>query len=368
MGRRAIGDWLLRPRFTIGVVEDRDLKRLLWAASLCIAAAAGIAFIAFAAMGKFNVFGMDFGVYWRVANTPASLTYEHRATLNFPYPPTMLLWISPLSLISKWLAYGIWVVISIAALVASCRRHLDKQALALALIAPPVIYCLLTGQVSVALGALVLWSCSTNNRIAAGIALGIVASIKPQLVLMAPLLLAAQKDRSAIVSAGLTISGLILLSVVLFGLDTWADWIGILTHFRSIVVKNGVLGVTITPASAAELWHLPTIPFLLLGIALGAGVVFYCRNGKPLTQSAAIVTGSLLAAPYAIMYDLAALAPFLAWAVTRGRIVAVLAYIGGLNIIPLLVAAFELVQAVPVRSASRHQEGASASREASIMD
>jgi hypothetical protein len=221
---------------------------------------------------------------------------------------------------------------------------LDKKGLLLALIAPPVTYCLLTGQVSVALGALVLWSCATGNRIAAGIALGVVASIKPQLVLMAPLLLVVNKDRLAIISAGLALCGLVLLSVAVFGFETWASWIGALDHFQAIVVKNGALSVTITPASVAQLWHLPKTPFLALGAMLGACVVLYCRNSDPLMKSAAIVTGSLLSAPYAIIYDLAAVAPFLAWGVARGRIVAVLAYPGGLNVFPLLATAFELVQ------------------------
>ena len=350
------------------MISDPGLQRLLKVAGLGIAVVAAILSIIFASIWRFDTFMMDFGVYWRVANEPVSLAYEHRATLNFPYPPTMLLWISPLSVMPKWLGYILWVAISVAALVASCRRHMGNGAVALALIAPPVFYCLLTGQVSVALGALVLWSCSTKNRIAAGIALAVAASIKPQLVLMAPLVLAASKDRSAIVSGGLTISGLMLLSVVLFGLETWAAWLGALDHFRSIVEKNGVLNVTITPASVAALWQLPPIPFLLAGAALGAWLVFYCRDGSPLTRSAAIVAGSLLAAPYAVIYDLAALAPFLAWAVARGRIVAVVGYLGGLNILPLLATAFELVRATPAQGATHRQEDANASRESSVVD
>ena len=347
---------------------DPELQRLLKVASLGIAVVAAIISIIFASIWHLDMFMMDFGVYWRVANEPVSQAYEHRATLNFPYPPTMLLWISPFSLISKWLAYSLWVAASVAALIASARRHIDKGALALALIAPPVFYCLLTGQVSVALGALVLWSCSTNNRVAAGIALAIAASIKPQLVLMAPLLLVARKDQSAIVSGGITICGLVLLTVVLFGFDTWASWLGALGHFQLIVVKNGVLNVTITPASVAALWQLPSIPFLLLGTALGAWVVFNCRNSDPLTQSAAIVTGSLLAAPYAVFYDLAAVVPFLAFAVTRGRIIAVAGYLGGLNIIPLLATTFELIQIKRVSVALRSQNEANAPRSSRSED
>ena len=324
------------------VLVDPKHQRLLKTASLCIAAATAITFMAFIAIWHFDTFGMDFGVYWRVANGPVSQAYEQRSTLNFLYLPTMLLWISPLGLIPKWMAYALWVSISILALIVSCRRHLSNEALLLALIAPPVTFCLLTGQVSVALGALILWACTTDNRIGAGIALGVVASIKPQLVLMSPLFLIANKDGRAIISAGLTFASLASLSIVAFGLRIWASWLDALDHFRSIVVTNGILNVSITPASVADLWHLPVTPFLIAGIATGAWVTLSCRNCDPLRQSAAIVTGSLLAAPFALFYDLAALMPFLAWAVTRGRIVAALAYAGSLNIVPLLVTAFEL--------------------------
>jgi len=288
---------------------------------------------------------MDFGVYWRVANTPISLVYQHRASLNFPYPPTMLMWIAPLNLMPRWLAYEVWVGVSILALVGAAHRYLDRPALLLALIAPPVLYCLLAGQVSLALGALILWACATDNRTAAGIALGIAASIKPQLVIMAPLMLAANGDYRALLSAAITVGSLIFLSVFLYGLDIWTAWLGMLEHFQGVVIRNGVLNVSITPASVASLWHLPPIPFLLAGAAIGAWLVVMCRDRDPLTRSAAVIAGSLLASPYGVIYDLAAAAPFLAWSVVRGRIAAVVAYVGGLNIIPLVIISFELIQA-----------------------
>jgi hypothetical protein len=320
-----------------------NFQRALQAVGITIAWIAALIFIAFAR--QYHSLAMDFGVYWRVANDPISQAYEHRATLNFPYPPTMLLWISPLDLIPKWPGYLLWVAISVSAFIAACRQHLDLPPLLLALIAPPVTYCLLTGQVSVILGALVLWSCTTDNRIAAGIALGIAATIKPHLVLMAPLLLAATRDFKALVACGMAFTAIVILSITVFGVAAWVAWLGIIEHFQAAVVKNGVLGVTITPASVARLWHLPTVPFLLLGAGVGVWLVLICRNGPPLIRSAAVVAGSLFAAPYAVMYDLAALAPFLGWAIARGKIVAVLGYVGGLNLVPLCAIAFELFTA-----------------------
>ena len=286
--------------------------------------------------------GMDFGVYWRVANEPLSEIYVPRPVLNFPYPPTMLLWIAPLSLLNKWTAYAIWVLVSIAAYVRACRAHLTNKELALALVSCPMTYCLLNGQVSAFLAALLIWACGTRNRIAAGIALAVIASIKPQFVLLAPLLLLMTKDWRAIGSSGLALAAIVAISFAAFGVGTWEKWLLSLDHFHDIVIKNGVLTVTITPAAAAQLWGLPSVPFMAAGAAIGAWLIVKCRLQSPLHQATAIAAGSLLASPYAIMYDLVAVVPFLVWSVFRGSILSAYAISASLNPMPLLVTAYRL--------------------------
>lgn len=289
--------------------------------------------------------GQDFGVYWRAASEPLAQVYQPRPALNFPYPPTMLIWISPLKLVPLWPAYVMFIALSLWAIVATCRKHLSGSEIALAIISPPMFYALLNGQVSVILTAALLLACMTQQRGRAGVIFAIVASIKPQLVLLAPLMLLAKKDWRALMFAGLTFFAFIVASVVAFGIETWMAWLSSLEHFHEILLKNDVLYVAASPAGVAEHWGLPPIPFLILGVVFGSWLAIKCRDLPPLETGAAIATGSLLAAPYALIYDLTIVVPYLVWAVFRGSLAGAFALSGALNPAPLLLTSLALLTA-----------------------
>lgn len=293
--------------------------------------------------GISGTFATDFSVYWRTANEPLTMVYLPRDELPFPYAPTMLLWIKPLSVLPMWPAFLMWVMISAYCLAKACRMHLSVSETWLVLAGPILIYGLATGQVSAFVAAILLWSCSTKNRLAAGVGLAVIASIKPQIVLLAPLFLLVRHDWLAFGSAALSFLALVLASVVAFGFPLWFEWLASLDNFHRVLLEQSVLGVAATPAAAAEHWNLPPLPFLLGGIAFGSLLVAKCRNLGPLETSAAIATGSLMAAPYALTYDLAALAPFLVAAIYRGSISAGVAFSGALHPLPLALTFFQLM-------------------------
>lgn len=292
--------------------------------------------------------GLDFSVYWRTANEPLVEVYRPRPVLNFPYPPTMLLWVAPLSVLPFWAAYSAWVVVSVSAFIQSCRAYLSKGEIGLAVASLPMVYCLLSGQVSAVLTALLLWAAGSRNRVAAGIALAVIASVKPQFVLLAPLFLLATKDWRAIGSSALTLLTIVAISFAAFGIVTWENWLRSLDHFNEIIVKNGVLTVMVTPAAAAQLWGLPPLPFMAAGAGIGSWLVVHCRNHPPLHQATAIAAGSLLASPYAVIYDLVAVVPFLAWSIFRGSMFSALVISSltswTLNSLPLFAATVGLAR------------------------
>jgi hypothetical protein len=308
--------------------------------------------------GISGTFATDFSVYWRTANEPLAMAYLPRDELPFPYAPTMLLWIKPLSVLPMWPSFLMWVMISACCLAKACRMHLSANETWLVLAGPILIYGLGTGQVSAVLAAILLWSCTTKNRLVAGVGLAVIASIKPQLVLLVPLFLLVRRDWLAFASAALGFLALVLASILAFGLPLWFEWLGSLNNFHRVLLEQSVLGVGATPAAAAEHWHLPPLPFLLGGLACGSWLVVKCRNLGPLETSAAIATGSLMAAPYALTYDLAAMAPFLVAAIYRGSIPAAIALAGALHPIPLVLTFFQLV----TRKRDGQMEGSSGSR------
>jgi hypothetical protein len=339
----------------VSKIGEAILARPALAIAILVSASMAIGLLAlFTIEGSFAT---DFSVYWRAANEPVSMAYLPLDALPFAYPPTMLLWIKPLALLPMWAAWALWVSASASALWVICRRHLSPWASALVLCSPPLVNGLSTGQVSAALAAILLWACGTSNRIAAGAAFAVIASVKPQLVIMAPLLLLFARDWKALGSAAATLCLILAASLLAFGLDTWFVWAASLNNFRDVLHQANVLGVAITPAAAAENYGLPALPFLLLGASVGAWLVYLCRRESPLALAAAVAGGSLLAAPYALTYDLAAVVPFLVRAVFQGRISAALALSGALNPLPLIAAAFELTRSNPThRSPLRSME------------
>lgn len=287
-------------------------------------------------------FSNDFGVYWRAANQQPELVYLWRGNYPFPYAPTMLLWIQPLAFVAKWPAYFVFIGFSTFAYILALRPYLPKAAIALCLISPPFMRGVFTGQVCAILSTLLLWAVGTERRVAAGIALGVIASIKPQLVLMAPLMLVLNRDWKAFVAAGSTFIATVIVSLA-FGPDRWPEWLASMDHFHRAVTETGIVNVGMSPAVIAERFGLPGLPFMLLGTLAGTGIVYLCRNLPTLEKATAIALGSILAAPYALAYDLTAVVPFLALAVVRGRIWAGLSMAALLPPLPVIVAAFELL-------------------------
>lgn len=289
-------------------------------------------------------FANDFGVYWRTANMPVEQAYLWKGRFPFPYIPTMLLWISPLSLVPKWPAFIAFVIGSGVALALALRPYLPKAAIALTLLSPPFMRGAYTGQVSALLAAIMIWACGTENRLRAGLAFGVIASVKPQLVIMAPLMLALRRDWTAFFAAAITFAAFLQMSEMLYGYQRWEEWCYSLDHFRRMVMDTNVSGSGATPAVLAEKHGLPPLPFWLVGIAAGSWLVYLCRDGESLVQATAIGAGSLLAAPYALAYDLIVIVPLLASLIMRGRIVAFLGIPAAIPMLPLGVAVYGLVQ------------------------
>ena len=316
------------------------LERPALAIAVVISAVMFVGLIAMSIVS--NTFATDFSVYWRTANEAPPSAYLPRAELPFPYAPTMMIWISPLSLLGLWPAFGIWVITSNVALVLACRRHLTPVETALVVFSPPVVNGLATGQVSAVIAALLLWAVTTDKRIMAGVAFAVIASIKPQIVLLAPLMLLVNRDWQACISSAVTFVSLVVASIVFFGWQRWPEWIGSMDNFRSVLHTQDVLGVAATPASAAENYGLSPLPFLIGGFVVGVWLIFRCRNSDPLAKCAAIAVASLLSAPYALTYDLAPIIPMLVFATFRNGIGAAVALSGALHPVPLILAAFRL--------------------------
>lgn len=282
---------------------------------------AGLAALAFGVWSLFaaihaHVKPADFYVFWTAARH-ASAPYDpaiiaglerslHLAgAWPFVYPPTFLLAIWPFGQLPLALAYPLWTGLS-AALFVYAAAHLVKPAWAtLALfIAPPVVLAISPGQTSLLIGAAIIggWLLRERRPALAGILFGLAACMKPQALILAPVVLWGhwRLVRWAVIT-GLA---LVLASFV-FGPGLWLEWPRALADFGRVLPATD----RVNPAA------LGGGPALAAALALLGGYIAW--TWRDLTG---LVAGGLCLTPYAHAYDLAPLAPLaLAWLIERKR-------------------------------------------------
>ena len=284
----------------------------------------------------------DFCVFWTAGRHAAApydpaiiaalqAAFHIDGALPFVYPPTFLLLAWPFAQLPLALAYPLWTGLS-AALFFYAAAHLIRPAWAtLALfIAPPVVLAISPGQTSLAVGAAMIggWLTLKDRPALAGVLFALAACIKPQAMVMAPLLLWGhwRAMRWALLAA----LGLALASLV-FGPDLWLQWPKALADFAHVAPGTN----RINPSALAA-GPLVAGACALLGLWLAL-------RYRDLTG---LIAGGLCLTPYAHQYDLAPLAPIaLSWLVDYkrqgfGRAAAGAALLAGLVATPLAGLAF----------------------------
>jgi hypothetical protein len=136
--------------------------------------------------------------------------------------------------------------------------------------------------------------------------------LKPTLLIIAPIGLLAGRHWRALIGATVTVTLVAMVSILLFGLAPWLAWFEALPRFREIfdtsppLYRNGI-----TPYAFALYWGLSAkwVTWAMLPLAILGTAVVFARSDDWRARMAAAVGGSLLVSPYAMNYELAALAP-----------------------------------------------------------
>jgi len=256
----------------------------------------------------------DFYVFWTAArhwNTPydPALVAQLQAALRlkgawpFAYPPTFLVLAWPFAQLPLALAYPLWAGLESAAFIFAAA-HLVRPAWATAALAlaPVVFFSAELGQTSLVVGAAVIggWVLRDRRPALAGVLFGIAACVKPQAMLLAPIVLWGRWRMLAFMIA--TGAALVLASLG-FGWRRWLEWPQALASFGALVPMTD----RINPSAliAAPWW-------MALCAAVGVGLALASRD------LVGLVGGALCLTPYAHAYDLAPLAPLaVAWLVER---------------------------------------------------
>jgi len=276
--------------------------------------------------------GVDFLPVWTAGRMAANV-YDFAAITDaqrwlignlwtarpFIYPPSMLLLVAPFAALGFWAGYACWTMGSASLYLWIVARSLPGlHALLLVFLATsrPFLLAAFAGQPGLLIAALIVAALGVLDRrpVLAGVLLGAAAMVKPTLLAFAPVCLLAGGHYRALLGAAAAAAAIGAASVLSFGLDTWAQWLSALGWFQSLVSGEGYLPNMITPTAAALLLGVDG-PALLAARAVfwvAAAVIAWTafRTRRPLEQRLAAMVGSgLLVSPYAMSYDLVALAP-----------------------------------------------------------
>lgn len=237
---------------------------------------------------------------------------ENKESIFYAYPPHYLLLLWPFGALGYGTALVAWLIVSIVIFLLAGVFFLQKGwtwAGAL-LLAPNITFSLLMGQNGLLMSAFLLLGLRfvTAEPAKAGISFGFLV-LKPQLALMVPIYLFAQKRWKILVWGAGTAVLVIAVSVAIFGIDVWQQYLHSASeHTQKLLGTSFYLG-------------MPTIYNLVFGMSHSVGfstfVQFVCtfmvaivsfqifrRIKDEALQAAVFATGTYLLTPYAFIYDL----------------------------------------------------------------
>jgi hypothetical protein len=256
-----------------------------------------------------------------------SLAYDHDAHLKveeaatargigyqyFFNPPPFLLVMAPFAALPYLVSFLVFQALTLPLWLAIGTRIAGGGRLAtLCLLAVPAVWWVLgLGQNSFLTASLLgggLMLLPTRPRLA-GLLFGLLC-YKPHLGLLIPVALLAAGEWAALLTAAATVGLCVGATLLLFGPGTWIAFAHMAQHSVGDAMDNGTvhLAARVDPTGALQVLGLPVFAARLLWVACAASaaiaVALIWRRGSRETRNAALVAAALIAAPFALFYDL----------------------------------------------------------------
>ena len=234
---------------------------------------------------------------------------------NYSYAPVSFLYVWLFALLPYLLAYLVWTALTAAAFVLAARPYLREAGIPawLALLLPACLINVWAGHYGFLMGALWLgaWHLLDSRPRLAGLLIGLMV-VKPHLAILMPLLLIRRGAWAAFAAAGLTSVGLCLLSVLLFGLGPWADYLTKTLALQVSMVDDVdrffvLMMPTIVPSLfRAGLEGGVVWPVQMLAAAAAIAALWWRMPRDPHIAGLAGACATFLVLPYAFAYDMTA--------------------------------------------------------------
>lgn len=282
-------------------------------------------FVSFYAAGKLADAGTPEFAYDRDVHYSAEQRVTEPGIVYnfFYYPPIFLLLCGALARLPYLAAFVIFEATTLGCYLLVLRRILGERrgAVLVPLLAfPPVLWTIGLGQNGfLTAGLFGAATLLVDRRPAiAGLLFGTLC-IKPHFALLVPVALVAGGRWRAFAAAAASAAGLCLLSLSIFGWQTWHAFLTTLNESQAVYASGRIpFGGFVTPFGAAML--LGTNRTLAGIVQAGATVVaaglvawVWRRGVTPPVRAATLVSATLVAVPLALFYDLVLAGLAAAW-------------------------------------------------------
>jgi hypothetical protein len=273
----------------------------------------------------------------------AVATFREGSELPFAYTPAFLLLVLPFGFLPYPYAMVVWVCATLVLYLLALRRLIPNAGI-LALAFPPVFVNCVVGQNGFLCAALFFAAIATLQRrpFVAGLLIGCLV-FKPQLGVLFPLALIADRQWRAIAGAAISSISIILAGLVAFGWTTFTAWLGALPHFASIA-KDGTVGwvhLTSVYAAARQAGLSAEPAFVLHAAVLGACAVPVWRVWRSkhdnLAKASVLACATALSSSYIFLYDQLILILPLFWLAKRKANPGILACLWCLPIVSMFL-------------------------------
>jgi Glycosyltransferase family 87 len=234
---------------------------------------------------------------------------------NWPNPPTALVVMAPFGALAYFPALIAWFTSGVLAFCLAGRRELaDIRLLAVVLVSPAALLCVISGQSSLLTTAalLAIFAWLDKRPVIAGVLIGLL-TVKPQLGVLFPIALIASARWRVFGAAALTALALMAASTALGGVEGWqayitkalplqrevlADATGTAMPWHATIFMNvrGLVGNSIGEAMQ--------LAFTFAAVVAVAAAFRYRRDGNPALLRALFLACTASASPYMGIYDL----------------------------------------------------------------
>jgi hypothetical protein len=235
---------------------------------------------------------------------------------NWPNPPSFFLISLPFGALSFYPALACWLALGVVLFAVAARRQVaDWRLLVPVMLSPAAMFCVISGQSSYLTGAalIMIFAWLDRRPVLAGILIGLL-TVKPQLGLLFPFMLAASGRWRVFGSAAVTALALIALSAVLFGPEVWVDYVTKSLPNQRMVLSDP--GVATAPFHATVFMNLRGLGasydlgiavqglFALSAIGAVVWAFRFARDGDANELRALFFACAACTSPYLGIYDL----------------------------------------------------------------